>query len=62
MKNYSTLAYLCLIYLCSEAEEKEKRRRLMMRVVGNPPTLESIKDSSSYLELLRDYWHYHEVT
>lgn len=33
-----------------------------MHVVGIPPTLESIKDSGLYLELLQDCWHYQEVT
>lgn len=39
-----------------------KRQIPVMHVVGIPPTLESIKDSGLYLELLRDCWHYQEVT
>lgn len=60
--DYNKEAYLRLIYLCREAEEEEERRWFVMHVVGIPPTLESIKDSGLYLELLQDYWHYQEVT
>ncbi len=42
--------------------EGKRGGTLVMHVVGIPPTLESIKDSGLYLELLQDCWHYQELT
>lgn len=50
----------CIFMLWGCREGKEEK--IVMHVVGIPPTLESIKDSGLYLEPLQDCWHYQEVS